>query len=258
MSPRKRRLRSYMKVRHRDIVAAQQELLEWCQNVEPPLDLDRIFGDSDDDSHQAHCSKRVRRDRKKKNWLEYCFWACGYHGEKRMTRCHIERYRPNEEEKPENFILLCELCHRDQPDAVPKDVLKYWLYTRECDMARAMREGAPIGWALKLLKEEFGESVLDAASKEFGDIDRMQRIADDTVRNSASDHPRTAAANAGWGVFAAIYAWCIANEEKIEPSNVEPRDPERVPAENQHEVAPKQLTLFRHLLCRCTKGTDRG
>jgi 5-methylcytosine-specific restriction endonuclease McrA len=123
--------------KHRAIVNAQQELLKWCPNVE---------GVSTED-------------------LVYVCWACGYRSihrskDRLMTRCHIDPYCHNKEERPDNFILLCGVCHREQPDTLPKEALQYWLRTREPAAMRLEREYAPFSASLALLSDEVGGNVV--------------------------------------------------------------------------------------------------
>jgi hypothetical protein len=174
------------KLAHCAIVSGQQELLKWCPNVEG-VSLKE---------------------------LERTCWACGAHGKERMTRCHIERYKPKEVERPDNFILLCDRCHREQPDALPKEALRYWLATRESETKRNERRMSIFNAAIALLKKKFGDFVVDVACGELVDDIRskMERYA----QNSAGQGSGNWWANAEWAGIAAIHDWCVANKERVE------------------------------------------
>jgi hypothetical protein len=212
------------KVKHRDIVNAQQDLLKWCPNVE---------GVSNED-------------------LVYVCWACGARSAEHfrskqglMTRCHIERYQPNQAERPDNFILLCDLCHKEQPDALPKEAIKYWLSTRESHAKYNERMKALFNTTMELLKKDFGDFVVDMACAELGrDVQSwMMRYAE----KSAGQGSGNRYANFQWGWLAEFYKWCVGNKEKVELDyqNFERAiDAARHNADDGEQEAAKQLELF--------------
>jgi 5-methylcytosine-specific restriction endonuclease McrA len=193
--------------RHREIVKAQQELLRWCPNVEGV-------------SHKD---------------LECACWACGARCDEGLTRCHIDRYRPNEQDRPDNFVILCDVCHRGQPDALPKGAIKYWLFTRESQSRRAERLAAPILTAFRLLTDEFGESAVTIAlgevKKDEG-TDAAISIARRYAEKSAGQGSRNLEANWQWGLLAEIHAWCVAKDGKVDSDmqEIERRVAEQVAA----------------------------
>jgi 5-methylcytosine-specific restriction endonuclease McrA len=180
--------------KHRAIVTAQQELLKWCPNLE---------GAS-------------------KNDLEYVCWACGARNETRATRCHIERYEPNEADRPDNFILLCDRCHREQPDALPKEALKYWLATRESKTKHDERIMAVFNAAFTLLPKEFGDFVVRVVRTDMENdvkswIARCESWIEQYVQTkSAGQGSQNRNANIEWSWFAEIYKWCLANKDRVE------------------------------------------
>lgn len=152
--------------------------------------------------------------------LPYVCWACGafshehYHSRLGlMTRCHIDRYQPDEVECPDNFILLCNECHREQPDALPKEAIKYWLFTREHYTTRDERFEALIRATFELLRRDFGELIVDRACEELTEDIRsmMERYAE----KSAGGGSGNVRANVQWGWVAEIHKRCVANKERV-------------------------------------------
>jgi hypothetical protein len=128
---------------------------------------------------------------------------------------------------PDNFIFLCPVCHRQQPDQLPKEVLKYWLYTRESWSVRADRETRPLVTALEMMKEEFGDLLVDRAVEEFnqtfsffqfqGTFDQFTTTMLDRDRRSPVGTNRdNRFANFLWGFLQDIYAWCVERRPKAE------------------------------------------
>jgi len=183
-TPRPRHRRA-PNIPHRAVVQAQQELLEWCPNAE---------GLSQGD-------------------LEHVCWACGGRSAKKLTLCHIERFRPNEAYRPENFIILCDRCHREQPDSLPRETLRYWLSTRESETEYYQRRKAVFIAAFALLRNEFGDHVVSVACEEL--LGYIKSIMDRYGHNSAGQSPGNWQANAEWGWFAEIHKWCVANKDKV-------------------------------------------
>jgi hypothetical protein len=215
----KRRLGS--KVKHRDIVKAQQELLEWCPNVEGVSNAD----------------------------LEYVCWACGAPRSERgfkLIRCHIERYQPNEAERPDNFILLCGLCHKEQPDALPKEAIKYWLSTRESDAEYQERYKVLFDATTELLRKDFGDLVVETAFAEL--CHDAKSWVMQYAEKSAGQGSGNILANAQWGWVAEVYKWCVANKEKVESHYQEfqrAMDAAGRDADGSKHAGEKQMELFK-------------
>jgi hypothetical protein len=177
-------------------VKAQEEFLKWCPNVE---------GVS-------------------KENLEWVCWACGAsppvrEKQYRPYRCHIEQYLPDKLDQPDNFILLCDRCHREQPDALPKEILKYWLATRESKTQYDERLIARLRAGCELLKKEFGDLVVDVAYKELTDDikERCESWIKQYLQNRlVGQGTGNRSANIEWGSFAEIHKWCVANKDRIE------------------------------------------
>jgi len=183
----KTRRRPALQIRRRVIVQAQQELLKWCPNV-------------------AEASATE---------LEYTCWACGYRGKTQRTRCHIVPYREGETESPDNFILLCDACHRDQPDGLCREVLKYWLYTRESVLVATSHKVWLLVAAIEAMKEEFGDRLVDLALDEI--TPRLeQKVMERYAQSTAGGARGNFASNSVWGPLQDIYAWCAQGRLKVE------------------------------------------
>ena len=144
--------------------------------------------------------------------LQHVCWACGGRSAKKLTLCHIERFRPNEAYRPENFIILCDRCHREQPTRY-QEKHRYWLSTRESKTEYYQRRKAVFIAAFALLRNEFGDLVVRVACEEL--LGYIKSIMDRYGHNSAGQSPGNWQANAEWGWFAEIHKWCVANKDKV-------------------------------------------
>src|SRR5439155_25914855 len=59
---------------------------------------------------------------------EVC-WACGDNVE--TEKCHIIPHCFDGDEIPENMILLCNQCHKENPNAISYDSYIQWLKSRK-------------------------------------------------------------------------------------------------------------------------------
>ncbi len=108
-------------------------------------------------------------------------WGCG--DETRPERAHIEAKINGGSTEPENFLLLCGVCHDAQPDGAPLEYQLEWLRARESRDVRLDRhariymepleaEADRLG-ARTLLEEGFG-----ACLQFCGGIGNVFRVAD--------------------------------------------------------------------------------
>src|SRR5581483_3205674 len=84
-------------------------------------------------------------------------WACGAgdFAETSLERAHIVAVSLGGDSTPSNFLLLCGLCHRDQPDGASREVQLMWLYAHESDIDRFMRNHWPSIERLRLETEGY-------------------------------------------------------------------------------------------------------
>jgi hypothetical protein len=80
-------------------------------------------------------------------------WACGI-GCKTPTRAHVVAKTLGGSNEPDNFFLLCDHCHGEQPDGAPREAQERWL-----------RDAPSWGeWSAKIADEAYG-AVRAAAAK---------------------------------------------------------------------------------------------
>lgn len=82
-------------------------------------------------------------------------WACG--SQSSLQRAHVEPYCLNNNEEPENYFLLCELCHKEQPDVADREYQESWIINHESEITRIEREMA---LSIKYLKEQIEKNNL--------------------------------------------------------------------------------------------------
>ncbi|HKQ46811.1 MAG TPA: HNH endonuclease signature motif containing protein [Phycisphaerae bacterium] len=140
-------------------------------------------------------------------------WACGYYSKDfKPQRAHVLADRRGGANSPENYVLLCEVCHKEQPDAVSKEVLEQWLISHESVDKKTLREVLPVFEAVKAIArnrnaegsiEAFAER-LNAKADEGTLIEEfMKRVA----YESSNPSPRTHRSNFAWGVAQAFVDW---------------------------------------------------
>jgi hypothetical protein len=74
--------------------------------------------------------------------LSRCCWACGYAdagSNWKPERAHVLAHSSGGTSDPNNFFLLCYICHKEQPDGLPRANQEYWLRTRESHFDRSAR-----------------------------------------------------------------------------------------------------------------------
>jgi hypothetical protein len=129
-------------------------------------------------------------------------WGCrSDDGDGPLTRCHIVAVRNGGSMAPENFFLLCELCHRNQPDGMSLSTQLIWLETIEYCLDRRARKLRPISDAFRKFGEE-NKVLLEEFMNANGS--RVQEIGDDGAKRSASNRTSNILANAIWSTFDAL------------------------------------------------------
>lgn len=61
-------------------------------------------------------------------------WAC--YAESCVERCHVIPHRLGGPNVPENYWLLCNICHNAQPDDGTLEAQLFWLFHRESQADR--------------------------------------------------------------------------------------------------------------------------
>lgn len=79
-------------------------------------------------------------------------WACGYGNSGfKPTKAHVVRHADGGSMTPDNFFLLCEICHRRQPSGLSRAAQELWL-RNSLDWITDMQSRH--GVALRKLSEE--------------------------------------------------------------------------------------------------------
>lgn len=71
-----------------------------------------------------------------------CCWACGQcmaWAPAALERAHVKPRSEGANYEPGNFVLLCVVCHLEQPDWLDLDALTMWLVTHETVWQRLQR-----------------------------------------------------------------------------------------------------------------------
>lgn len=90
---------------------------------------------------------------------EWHCWACGDES-RDLERAHIEPASAGgSDADPTNFFLLCPRCHREQPDAAPREYQVRWLRERESFEAWCNRELREDMEAVERASEALGQRV---------------------------------------------------------------------------------------------------
>jgi hypothetical protein len=128
-------------------------------------------------------------------------WACGI--QCTPERAHVLARSQGGSDAPENFFLLCAVCHREQPDGAPRAAQVAWLRAREHHTQRAhpqleaaVRECARLG----------GETALAVWWHAIG-AEGVQRILGEGYKRAAANDLATMRANAASALIEAFTAW---------------------------------------------------
>lgn len=116
-------------------------------------------------------------------------WCCG--SQAKLTRCHIRAVRNGGTEDPRNFFLLCEECHRLQPDGETEDVQIEWLTSGHREADFRILTGHSMEDLANLLVEVYGQDGAQARIK-----GALQAGSD----RSASKHTKNQLANQAYAL----------------------------------------------------------
>jgi hypothetical protein len=134
-------------------------------------------------------------------------WACGFSKSKwRPTRAHIKAKSHGGSDDPSNFFLLCDRCHREQPDAASFDTQKNWLLQHENWITREVREAKEMFEKLrKIAISRNAEALLEEWVEKMSD--RKDILMSKATRKSASAHQQTADSNWKWAFIEDFLDW---------------------------------------------------
>ena len=97
-----------IKAKHRDIVLNNIELLKKIEKL-----------------------GLVKIDDKEIDRLTKTCWGCGIESKTKMSRCHIVAKIKGGSDDENNLLLLCDVCHKEQPDGLDREIQIEWLIERE-------------------------------------------------------------------------------------------------------------------------------
>lgn len=101
-------------------------------------------------------------------------WSCGFlYVTSAPVKAHLIALKHGGDNRPQNFILLCQQCHEAQPDGASVDVQLMWLRAgfsaRNFELEFFKRTSVPLRSLLGVLQEKHGEKgssmVLNRALK---------------------------------------------------------------------------------------------
>ena len=139
-------------------------------------------------------------------------WGCGDQAEGPLTRCHIVAVKNGGSMAPENFFLLCEHCHRNQPDGMALATQVIWLETIEHCMDRRTREFKPMFDAVGKFSEA-NKALFEQFMK--SSESQVRKIIDDGAKKSASDRTSNILANIRWSTFDALLQFAARRSDAL-------------------------------------------
>jgi hypothetical protein len=199
--------------RHRKIATAQQELLKELPNA--PTDVLEA--------------------------ARSC-WACGYcrNGFK-PTRAHIvASAHGGADDDPSNYLLLCEKCHREQPDGHPFEVQLVWLKNHEWYSYDTALELHILKCLKYAAKERGGPDVLDRWILEnaYNVIDEGEMGGVESNLRLLMENGRMKSAGGSSGQFLANAAYSIVADFIKWADNFKDRGPLQDGVKNEEATPP--------------------
>lgn len=146
-------------------------------------------------------------------------WACGFScGKSCLERAHVGASSVMPDDRPENLWLLCERCHRDQPDGASFAVQFRWLKTREPFRTLVEKDVEPL---LVALRESESDSEILRFLAWTREDPRYEALLLATTR-PARTGLAAAYTNFLWGILQMFWVWKaldLGGEETLESAN---------------------------------------
>jgi hypothetical protein len=134
-------------------------------------------------------------------------WACGYtYTTDTPARAHIIPASQNGPSEPTNYFLLCERCHKAQPDSLSRETQIAWIMSRPAYLSTLLVELRPVIEAITGLvsKAGLGESFVDEWSAQFS-VERI--VALSGLHEPAGKSLSNARSNIAWLAFEDFKRW---------------------------------------------------
>ncbi len=133
-----------------------------------------------------------------------CCWACGYAANGfTPTRAHLVAHVAGGSNAPTNYLLLCEPCHREQPDGAPRDAQIAWARGHAGWLRASLLKHGAIVEAIRLACDEIGIAAVRAFVDKHG-FDGIGQIMRDGARTVGSLRESNIVASAAWAVIHAL------------------------------------------------------
>lgn len=104
-------------------------------------------------------------------------WRCGY--KSRLEKCHIVPHSLGGKDEPNNYVLLCKLCHEENPNVSNPKIMWDWLKAHKTDFYDTY-------WTLRGMEEYkfiYGKSL----EQEFEQLGIKQEEASLLLRNKMNE-----------------------------------------------------------------------
>lgn len=140
-----------------------------------------------------------------------CCWACGFQQlddpSYAPERAHIVPHSGGGSNAPANYFLLCEICHREQPDTLSITTQLFWLANRENSEDRGFRLVSTMFAHISKYAEQLGvpPTIFDEFCKSHSQ--REIRFQQNPERGGAK-RTSNQVANVHWTLFDAFVQFC--------------------------------------------------
>lgn len=175
-------------------------------------------------------------------------WACAYifDGKALLTRAHVQAFSNEGTNAPLNFILLCHLCHLEQPDGLTVEAQIQWLRSRSHWTTTFAKTWTPVVEAIQAAAAlHGGDSALARFNAEVSKEEVFAHYQNAMV-SAAGSGGGNAQATGRWSLVELFKKWAAGSFQA----------PPAVPADQSSSLAtpltamsagrgdPRQLGLF--------------
>lgn len=104
-------------------------------------------------------------------------WRCGY--KSKLEKCHIVPHSLGGKDEPNNYVLLCKLCHEENPNVRNQKIMWDWLKAHKADFYDTY-------WTLRGMKEYkfiYGKSL----EQEFQQLEIKQQEVSLLLKNKMNE-----------------------------------------------------------------------
>lgn len=138
---------------------------------------------------------------------DYC-WRCGK--EDGLIKAHIVAHSHGGSNDPDNYIILCVLCHEEQPDGASREVQLAWAAVGESHITIMLRLYNQMREAMNMLAKGDTEKVIKYID-EVGELDQEEKLS--RIYRLEAAGPKNKRANIVWSPIEDFYQW-LQEQEK--------------------------------------------